>query len=329
MARIFSETDVDSEALKGQKVAVIGFGSQGHAHAQNLHDSGVDVVVGLRAGSPSIPKAQEAGLEVMEIEDAARISDVIAILIPDDSQSLVYERAIRGGLKSGNMVLFAHGFNIHFSQIVPPADVDVVMVAPKGPGVMVRKMFVEGKGVPALIAIEQDYSGMALSRGLAYAKGIGATRAGLIETSFAEETETDLFGEQVVLCGGTSELVKASWETLVEAGFQPEIAYFECLHELKLIVDLIHQYGISGMRARVSDTAEYGDMTRGPRVINQEVRNEMKNILEEIRSGEFASEWVLENRAGRPRFNALRKRESAHTLEEVGKRLRAMMPWLK
>ncbi|MDD5748536.1 MAG: ketol-acid reductoisomerase [Actinomycetota bacterium] len=329
MARIFSETDVDSEALKGQKVAVIGFGSQGHAHAQNLHDSGVDVVVGLRAGSPSIPKAQEAGLEVMEIEDAARISDVIAILIPDDSQSLVYERAIRGGLKSGNMVLFAHGFNIHFSQIVPPADVDVVMVAPKGPGVMVRKMFVEGKGVPALIAIEQDYSGMALSRGLAYAKGIGSTRAGLIETSFAEETETDLFGEQVVLCGGTSELVKASWETLVEAGFQPEIAYFECLHELKLIVDLIHQYGISGMRARVSDTAEYGDMTRGPRVINQEVRNEMKNILEEIRSGEFASEWVLENRAGRPRFNALRKRESAHTLEEVGKRLRAMMPWLK
>jgi len=329
MAKIYYENDVNPEALKGQKIAVIGFGAQGHAHSQNLHDSGLDVIVGLREGSPSAEAAREAGLEVAEVEDAARIADIISILIPDDRQAETYRDSIRGGLKSGNTLFFAHGFNIHYHQIIPPDDVDVLMVAPKGPGVMVRQTYLEGNGVPSVIAVHQDYTGMALEKGLAYARGIGATRAGVIETTFAEETETDLFGEQVVLCGGVSELIKAGFDTLVEAGYQPEVAYFECLHELKLIVDLIHYHGISGMRARVSDTAEYGDFTRGKRVINSQTRQEMRQILDEIQTGEFATEWVLENKAERASFNTLRRLEAAHPLEEVGKRLRSMMTWLE
>ena len=328
MANIYYDSDVNQEAIKGQKIAVIGFGSQGHAHAQNLSDSGLDVVVGLREGSPSADRAKTAGLAVAPISEAASAADIIVMLVPDDRQGDVYKKDIRQGLKSGNALLFAHGFNIHYNQIVPPEDVDVIMVAPKGPGVMVRKMYLEGGGVPAVIAVQQDYTGMALDRGIAYAWGIGATKAGVIETTFAEETETDLFGEQAVLCGGVSELIKAGFDTLVEAGYQPEVAYFECLHELKLIVDLIHYHGISGMRSRVSDTAEYGDMTRGKRVISPAVRQEMKRLLDEIQTGEFATEWVLENKADRSSMTALRRIEAAHPLEEVGKRLRSMMTWL-
>ena len=329
MAKIYYDSDTDSEVMKGQKIAVIGFGSQGHAHAQNLADSGLDVVVGLRDGSPNVEKVKAAGLPVAAIGEAAGIADIIVMLVPDDRQGDVYKREVRQGLKSGNALFFAHGFNIHYNQIVPPDDVDVIMVAPKGPGVMVRKMYLEGGGVPAVIAVQQDYTGMALERGLAYAWGIGAAKAGVIETTFAEETETDLFGEQAVLCGGVSELIKAGFDTLVEAGYQPEVAYFECLHELKLIVDLIHYHGISGMRARVSDTAEYGDMTRGKRVISPAVRQEMRRLLDEIQKGDFATEWVLENRADRASMTALRRLEAAHPLEEVGKRLRSMMTWLK
>jgi ketol-acid reductoisomerase len=329
MATMYYEKDANLEALKGQKIAVIGYGSQGHAHSLNLKDSGMDVVVGLREGSPSAEKAKVAGLTVMPVEEAAAAADIIMVLIPDDRQARVYNECIRPGLKSGNALFFAHGFNIHYNQIVPPEDVDVIMVAPKGPGPMVRQVFEEGGGVPALIAIEQDYTGMALEKGLAYAAGIGAARAGVLETTFKEETETDLFGEQAVLCGGTSELIKAGFDTLVEAGYQPEVAYFECLHELKLIVDLIHNYGISGMRERVSDTAEYGDITRGPRVISPAVREEMKKILDEIQTGKFASEWVLENQANRASFATMRKVEAAHPLEELGKKLRSMMSWLK
>jgi ketol-acid reductoisomerase len=328
MANIYYDSDVNQEAIKGQKIAVIGFGSQGHAHAQNLSDSGLDVVVGLREGSPSADRAKTAGLAVAPISEAASAADIIVMLVPDDRQGDVYKKDIRQGLKSGNALFFAHGFNIHYNQIVPPEDVDVIMVAPKGPGVMVRKMYLEGGGVPAVIAVQQDYTGMALDRGIAYAWGIGATKAGVIETTFAEETETDLFGEQAVLCGGVSELIKAGFDTLVEAGYQPEVAYFECLHELKLIVDLIHYHGISGMRSRVSDTAEYGDMTRGKRVISPAVRQEMKRLLDEIQTGEFATEWVLENKADRSSMTALRRIEAAHPLEEVGKRLRSMMTWL-
>lgn len=328
MANVYYEEDADPGLLQDQRIAVIGFGSQGHAHALNLKDSGFEVVVGLRDGSPSAARAAEGGLEVAPVAEAAATADVIMVLIPDDRQPAVYREHIRPGLKSGNALFFAHGFNIHFNQIIPPDDVDVIMVAPKGPGVMVRETYVEGNGVPSLVAVEQDYTGMALARGLAYAYGIGATRAGVIETTFAEETETDLFGEQVVLCGGTSELIKAGFETLVEAGYQPEVAYFECLHELKLIVDLIHYHGISGMRARVSDTAEYGDITRGKRVIDDSVREEMKRILEEIQTGEFATEWVLENQANRASFQTQRRREAAHPIEKLGKRLRSMMTWL-
>ena len=328
MAKIYYQSDVNREALEGQKIAVIGFGSQGHAHARNLHESGLDVIVGLREGSPSAPTAREAGLAVAEVADAAAMADLVALLIPDDRQAQVYDEAVRPGLKKGNTLLFAHGFNVHYNQIVPPGDVDVIMVAPKGPGVMVRQTYVEGNGVPSLIAVEQDYSGMAHQKGLAYADGIGATRAGVLETTFAEETETDLFGEQVVLCGGTAELIKAGFDTLVAAGYQPEVAYFECLHELKLIVDLIHYHGISGMRARVSDTAEYGDITRGPRIIDEETREEMKYILEEIQTGRFATEWVLENKANRASFQTMRRVEAAHPIEEVGRRLRSMMSWL-
>jgi ketol-acid reductoisomerase len=329
MAEMYYEKDADLNVLKGQKIAVIGYGSQGHAHSLNLKDSGQDVVVGLREDSPRAEIARVAGLTVTSVEDAAAAADIIMVLIPDDRQAKVYRESIRPGLKSGNALFFAHGFNIHYSQIVPPEDVDVIMVAPKGPGAMVREVFVEGGGVPALIAVEQDYTGMAKQRGLAYAMGIGAARAGVLETTFKEETETDLFGEQAVLCGGTAELIKAGFDTLVEAGYQPEVAYFECLHELKLIVDLIHYYGISGMRARVSDTAEYGDLTRGPRVISPAVREEMKQILSEIQSGKFATEWVLENQANRASFETMRKVEAAHPLEELGKKLRSMMSWLQ
>ena len=329
MAKIFYDSDANPQALDGLKIAIIGYGSQGHAHALNLKDSGMDVVVGLREDSPSTGPAVEAGLEVATVEEAARMADIIMILIPDDRQAQVYRDSIRPGLKSGNALFFAHGFNIHFNQIVPPDDVDVVMVAPKGPGIIVRETYVQGNGVPCLVAVERDYTGMALERGLAYAKGIGATRAGVIETTFAEETETDLFGEQAVLCGGASELIKAGFDTLVAAGYQPEVAYFECLHELKLIVDLIHYHGISGMRERVSDTAEYGDLTRGKRVISPEVRREMRTILSEIQAGEFATEWVLENKANRASFEALRRREAAHPLEELGRSLRSMMSWLE
>jgi len=329
MATIYYEKDANPEALKGQKIAVIGYGSQGHAHSLNLKDSGMDVVVGLREGSPSGDRAKGMGLTVLPVEEAAMVADIVMILIPDDRQAQVYRDSIRPGLKSGNALFFAHGFNIHYNQIVPPADVDVIMVAPKGPGAMVRQVYDEGGGVPALIAVEQDYTGMALEKGLAYAMGIGAARAGVLETTFKEETETDLFGEQAVLCGGTSELIKAGFDTLVAAGYQPEVAYFECLHELKLIVDLIHNYGISGMRARVSDTAEYGDISRGPRVISPAVREEMRKILDEIQTGKFATEWVLENQANRASFATMRKVEAEHPLEPLGKKLRSMMSWLK
>ncbi len=325
---MFYDNDADLELLQGKTVAVIGYGSQGHAHARNLKDSGVSVVVGLREGSKSAGRAREAGLEVLSVADAAARGDVIMILAPDQDQKSVYEASVRDKLKDGDMLMFAHGFNIHFGQIVPPAGVDVTMVAPKGPGHLVRRIYTEGGGVPGLVAVYQDASGQAKAKALAYAKGIGATRAGVIETTFQEETETDLFGEQAVLCGGCSELVRAGFETLVDAGYQPEIAYFECLHELKLIVDLMYEHGISGMRYSISETAEYGDVTRGPRVITQETRAEMRRILGEIQSGEFAREWILENQAGRPVYNALTRRDAGSQIEQVGKKLRGMMSWI-
>lgn len=328
MAEIFYDTDADLSLLEGKTVAVIGFGSQGHAHALNLKDSGVEVVVGLREGSPSRSRAEGAGLKVLDIPGAAAAADIVMMLVPDQHHRRVYEEGIRDNLAEGNALFFAHGFNIYFNQVVPPGDVDVVMVAPKGPGHMVRRMYEQGSGVPSMVAVEQDFTGNALDIGLAYAKGLGATRAGVIKTTFKEETETDLFGEQCVLCGGVSELVRAGFDTLVEAGYQPEIAYFECLHELKLIVDLIYEGGITHMRDSISDTAEYGDMTRGRRIINRETRAEMRRILEEITSGEFAREWILENQAGRPVFNALRDKDEAHIIEGVGRELRSMMSWL-
>ena len=329
MAKVYYDKDADLEYLKGKRVAVIGYGSQGHAHALNLKDSGIDVVVGLYRESRSWEKAQEAGLPVKEVAEAVAESQVVMMLIPDTLQPQVYKASVEPNLKEGDAIAFAHGFNIHYGQIVPPPFVDVFMVAPKGPGHLVRRTFKEGKGVPCLVAVEQDVSGQAMNIALAYAKGIGGTRAGVIETTFAEETETDLFGEQVVLCGGVTSLIKAGFETLVEAGYQPEVAYFECLHELKLIVDLIYETGISGMRYSISDTAKYGDVTRGPRIINEDVREEMWEILEEIQSGEFAREWILENQAGRPVFNALLKRDAQHPIEKVGKELRSMMSWIK
>ncbi len=327
--KVYREEDADLSILKDKVIAVIGYGSQGHAHALNLRDSGLNVIVGLRPGGPSYERAKRDGFEPLSVKDACEKADVIMILLPDQTQPAVYKECIAPVLKSGKMLLFAHGFNIHYNQIVPPRDVDVAMVAPKGPGHLVRREFERGAGVPCLVAIHQDATGEALPKALAYAKGIGGTRAGVIETTFKEETETDLFGEQVVLCGGVSALIKAGFETLVEAGYQPEIAYFECLHELKLIVDLIYEGGLSFMRYSISDTAEYGDLTRGPRIINEKVREEMKKILKEIQSGEFAREWILENQAGRPVLNALRRREAEHPIEEIGKKLRAMMPWLK
>jgi len=326
---MYYDKDANLDLIKDKTVAVIGYGSQGHAHSLNLHESGIKVIVGLRKESSSWKEAEAAGLTVMKVSEAAEAADMIMILTPDHSQAKTYKKQIKDGLKPGNVLMFAHGFNIHFNQIVPPADVDVVMVAPKGPGHLVRRQYQEGRGVPALVAIHQDASGKAQDLALAYAKGIGATRAGVIETNFGEETETDLFGEQVVLCGGASELVRAGFETLVEAGYQPEIAYFECLHELKLIVDLMYEKGITGMRYSISDTAEYGDITRGKRIITEETRAEMRKILKEIQNGEFASEWILENKAGRPSFNAVQRREASHQIEIVGKKLRGLMSWIE
>ncbi|MHB0867291.1 MAG: ketol-acid reductoisomerase [Thermoleophilia bacterium] len=326
---MYYEKDANLDLIKDKTVAVIGYGSQGHAHSLNLHESGINVIVGLRQESASWKEAEKAGLKVMKVDEAAAAADMIMILTPDHSQAKTYRKKIADGLKPGNVLMFAHGFNIHFNQILPPADVDVIMVAPKGPGHLVRRQYQEGRGVPALIAIHQDASGKAQDLALAYAKGIGATRAGVIETTFAEETETDLFGEQAVLCGGASELVRAGFETLVEAGYQPEIAYFECLHELKLIVDLMYEKGITGMRYSISDTAEYGDITRGKRIINEDTRAEMRKILKEIQNGEFAREWILENKAGCPSFFATQRRESLHQIEVVGKELRRMMSWIE
>ncbi len=326
---IYYDADADLGRLKGRKIAVIGYGSQGHAHALNLKDSGLDVIVGLYKGSRSWETAQQAGLHVMTVEEAAQAGDLIMMLVPDQTQKDLYDRAIRPAMRPGKTLMFAHGFNIHFNQIVPSADVDVSMVAPKGPGHIVRRIFTEGAGTPALIAIQQNASGHAREDALAYAKGIGATSAGVIETTFKDETETDLFGEQSVLCGGVSALVKTAFETLVEAGYPAELAYFECCHELKLIVDLIYQGGLSYMRYSVSDTAEYGDYTSGPKVIDDHVRESMREVLRNIRSGIWARNWILENQAGRPNFYAMRNQDADHELEVVGKRLRAMMPWLK
>ncbi len=327
-ATIYYDDDADLGLLQGRKVAVLGYGSQGHAHALNLKESGVDVRVGLREGSGSVQKAEAAGLRVLSTADACKEADVIMVLLPDTEQARVYKEDIEPNLKDRDSLAFAHGFNIHFGQIKPPKGVDVWMIAPKGPGHLVRRTFEEGGGVPALVAISADETGKAKQTALAYARGIGATRAGVLDTTFEEETETDLFGEQVVLCGGLTELIKASYETLVNAGYQPESAYFETLHEVKLIVDLIYEGGIANMRYSISDTAEYGDMTRGPRIVTDETRAEMQKILGEIQSGEFAREWILENQAGRPRFNALRRKSAEHPIEEVGERLRSMMPWI-
>jgi ketol-acid reductoisomerase len=329
MARMYYESDADLQVLADQTIAIIGYGSQGHAHALNLKDSGLNVVVGLYEGSKSWQKAEADGLTVKDVAGAAAIADVIMILLPDEVQKTVYATEIAPHLQAGKSLAFAHGFNIHFAQIVPPPNVDVWMVAPKGPGHLVRRVFTQGQGVPALFAIQQDATGKARQKAMAYAKGIGATRAGILETSFREETETDLFGEQVVLCGGLSALIKAGFEILVEAGYQPELAYFECLHEVKLIVDLVVEGGLANMRHSISNTAEYGDYTRGPRIITEETKQEMRKILAEIQTGQFAKEFVLENQAGRPMFTAMRRREAMHPIEEVGKDLRAMFSWLK
>ncbi len=328
MAKIYYPGDADLSLLKHKTVAIIGYGSQGHAHALNLRDSGANVIVGLAAGSKSGDKARAEGLQVMSVSEASALADIIMILVPDEKHPLVYAD-IEPNLKPGKLLMFAHGFNIQYQQVKPPAFVDVAMVAPKGPGHRVRELYQEGVGVPALVAVHQDPSGNTLKTALAYADALGALRAGVLETTFKEETESDLFGEQSVLCGGVTALLKASYETLVEAGYQPEIAYFECLHELKLITDLIQQGGLAYMRYSVSDTAEYGDYTRGPRVINSSVRAEMKKILGEIQSGQFAREWIEENRQGRPHFNAMRRDEAAHPIEAVGKGLREMMTYLK
>jgi len=328
MAKIYYDSDADLGLLSGKNIAVIGYGSQGHAHALNLHESGCQVAVGLRTGSGSRKAAQEAGLTVMPAAEAAEWADVVMMLVPDPAQPELYRDAIAPGLQSGDTLMFAHGFNIRYHQITPPPDVDVSMIAPKSPGHRVRELYQEGMGTPGLLAVYQDASGKAHDVALAYAKGIGCTRAGVIETTFAEETETDLFGEQAVLCGGVSSLVKAGFETLVEAGYQPEIAYFECLHELKLIVDLVQQGGLSYMRYSVSDTAEHGDYTGGPRIITDETRAEMRRMLAEVQDGTYARSWILENQAGRPFFNTARQREKEHLIEKVGRELRAMMPWL-
>lgn len=327
--KVYYDKDANLEVIRSKKVAIIGYGSQGHAHAQNLKDSGVDVVVGLRRGGASWRKAEGAGLKVMEVDEAVKWADVVMILVPDEVQGDLYKGQIGPNLEKGNYLAFAHGFNIHFGQIVPPPGINIFMVAPKGPGHLVRYEYTNGRGVPSLIAIHQDPSCDTKGIALSYASAIGAGRAGIIETTFKDETETDLFGEQSVLCGGLTALILAGYETLVSAGYPEELAYFECLHEVKLIVDLIYEGGISNMRYSVSNTAQYGDLTRGPRIITEETKKEMKRILAEVQSGAFAREWMLENRVGRPVFNALTRRGEDHPIEKVGERLRAMMPWLK
>lgn len=329
MATMYYDQDANLSLLKGKKIAIIGYGSQGHAHAQNLRDSGLDVIVGQRPGSANYQAAVNDGFKPVSAAEAAKEADVIQILVPDQVQAAIYRNDIEPHLSSEKTLVFSHGFNIHFNQIIPPKDIDVIMIAPKGPGHLVRRVYTEGGGVPALIAVHQDATGKAKDLALAYAKGIGATKAGVLETTFKEETETDLFGEQAVLCGGCAELVKAGFDTLVEAGYQPEIAYFECLHELKLIVDLMYEGGIARMRYSISDTAEYGDFAIGKRIINQETRNEMKKVLAEIQTGRFAREFILENQANRPVLNSLRRIESEHLIEVVGKKLRDMMSWIK
>ena len=328
MVKAYYDEDADLGRLAGKKVAVLGYGSQGHAHALNLHDSGCDVRVGLYKGSRSWARAEEAGLKVMTTAEAVAEADVIMVVVPDQTQRELYVNEIAPNLKAGKTLMFAHGFNIHFNQIVPPPDVDVSMIAPKSPGHLVRDMYVEGVGVPALVAVYQDASGEALTNALAYARGLGCTKAGVLETTFQEETETDLFGEQAVLCGGVTELVKAGFDTLTEAGYQPELAYFEVLHELKLIVDLMYRGGIGYMLYSVSDTAEFGCYTGGPRLVTEETRKEMKRMLNDIQDGTFASNWISENLAGRPRLLALRRQNAEHRIEEVGEKLRAMMSWL-
>jgi len=329
MAKIYYDKDADLGLLKDKKIAIIGYGIQGRAQALNLKDSGMNVIVSELKDTPNYEQAVKDGFKPVAADEAAKNADIIQILTQDHIQAKVYNGSIKANLQEGNALVFSHGFNIHFKQIVPPKNIDVFMVAPKGPGALVRKMYEEKKGVPCLLAIFQDHTGKTKATGLAYAKAIGGTRAGVIETTFKEETETDLFGEQTVLCGGVTELIKAGFNTLVEAGYQPEIAYFECLHELKLITDLVYEVGIQGMRKRVSDTAEYGDLTRGRRVISENVRKEMKKILKEVQSGSFAKEWIAENEAGRPKFNELRKRDDSEKVEVIGKELRQMMPWMK
>lgn len=327
--KVYYDKDANLEVIRSKKVAIIGYGSQGHAHSQNLKESGVDVVVGLRKDGSSWKKAEAAGLKVVDVKEAVKWADVVMILVPDEVQGDLYKTEIRPNLKRGSYLAFAHGFNIHFGQIVPNPEINVFMVAPKGPGHLVRHEYTNGRGVPSLIAIHQDPSGDTKGIALSYASAIGAGRAGIIETTFKDETETDLFGEQAVLCGGLTALILAGYETLVEAGYPEDLAYFECLHEVKLIVDLIYEGGISNMRYSVSNTAQYGDLTRGPRIITEETKKEMKRILAEVQSGAFAREWMLENRVGRPVFNALTRRGEDHPIEKVGERLRAMMPWLK
>jgi ketol-acid reductoisomerase len=329
MAKMFWEKDANPQALKGKRIAVLGYGSQGRAHALNLRDSKLNVVVGLRKGGASWGQAERDGWKLLSPSEASRGADVIVMLAPDMAQPALYRDDVAPNLRPGSMLLFSHGFNVHYGQITPPKEVDVTMVAPKGPGNLVRRQYEEGRGVPCLLAVHQDASGHAFERTLAYADAIGGTKPGVIETTFAEETETDLFGEQAVLCGGARELIQAGWETLVAAGYQPEAAYFECLHELKLIVDLIYEGGIAKMHQFVSETAKYGDITRGSRVIDQHTRENMKNILEEIQSGAFAKEWVLENQAGRPQYTKLLERDKNHPIEKVGEKLRAQMAWLK
>lgn len=326
---IYYDKDADLSIIRGKQVAIIGYGSQGHAHANNLKDSGVDVVVGLRQGSSSEAKATQAGLTTKTLEAAIEGADVVMLLAPDEHQSRIYAESIAPNIKDGATLGFAHGFNIHFGQVEPRADLDVIMVAPKGPGHLVRSTYVGGGGTPSLIALHQDTSGQARDLALSYASAIGAGRAGIIETTFREETETDLFGEQVVLCGGLTALAEAAYETLVEAGYAPEMAYFECLHELKLIVDLMYEGGIADMRYSISNTAEYGDLTRGPRIVNDQTRQEMKRILKEIQNGDFAREFILENQAGAARLKAMRRLSREHSIEQVGSKLRAMMPWIK
>ncbi|MFN0064226.1 MAG: ketol-acid reductoisomerase [Myxococcaceae bacterium] len=329
MTTIYYDKDAKLDLIQNKKVAIIGYGSQGHAHALNLKDSGIDVRIGLHAGSKSRTKAESAGLRVTTVADAAREADVIMVLAPDQTQRAIYEEGIQPHLSKGKALMFAHGFNIHYGQIKPSADVDVMLIAPKSPGHLVRRLYQDGKGTPALIAVHQNATGKAKELGLAYARGIGVTRAGVLETTFKEETETDLFGEQAVLCGGVTALIQAGYDTLVEAGYQPESAYFECLHELKLIVDMVYEGGMSWMRHSISDTAEYGDYTRGPRVVGPAAREEMRKILREIQSGAFAREWLLENQVGAPHFEKLRQEGAAHPIEDVGRRLRDMMSWIR